>query len=656
MSNQHLIHPKYRPDIDGLRAFAVIAVVSFHAFPFSLIEGVFICVDIFFVISGFLISTILYESLEKKRFSFTEFYSRRIRRIFPSYLIVLIAVMIFGWFLLLPDEYAQLGKHVAASAGFASNFILWNEVGYFDKEAMLKPLLHFWSLAIEEQFYIVWAPLLWFFYSKKINLLTITVIFTCISFAINLVITIDNPVLAYYSPLTRFWEFQVGSLLAYFTLYHKTVLSKYCHRFGNYFSFAGFLIITIGIFSFTIQSPYPGWRVLIPTLGAALIMLAGSQAFINRYFLSNRIMVWFGLISFPLYLWHWPLLSFAQILESGTPPATLRIILVIISVGLAYASFRWVEAPMRSNHFSTLKVTALIGLMAIIGFIGYNVYSRDGLSFRAAWTKDANDFFEIPRPGFVPQNPVDPIDYFQWQCSFDNFDSLLDPQSPQYSLATIPSHCYQRQTGFQNTVFLWGDSHALMLYSGLKKNMPLQWNFQQIAQSACSPSIAALPNQTRACIAGNQFALNEIAIVKPDVVIIAKRDTWDNNSSNLIANKLKSLGVKKVLFIGKSPEWEADLPKIVLRKMRFHDPTKRTWDKVKMDAYSADKLLQKSFINSESAQFVSLNDFFCNSEGCLIFLGDDLKNGITSYDSNHLTPMASNVLAKELLIPLMIKN
>ena len=170
------------------------------------------------------------------------------------------------------------------------------------------------------------------------------------------------------------------------------------------------------------------------------------------------------------------------------------------------------------------------------------------------------------------------------------------------------------------------------------------------------PSIAALPNQTRACIAGNQFALNEIAIVKPDVVIIAKRDTWDNNSSNLIANKLKSLGVKKVLFIGKSPEWEADLPKIVLRKMRFHDPTKRTWDKVNMDAYSADKLLQKSFINSESAQFVSLNDFFCNSEGCLIFLGDDLKNGITSYDSNHLTPMASNVLAKELLIPLMIKN
>ena len=117
-----------------------------------------------------------------------------------------------------------------------------------------------------------------------------------------------------------------------------------------------------------------------------------------------------------------------------------------------------------------------------------------------------------------------------------------------------------------------------------------------------------------------------------------------------------SVNGKKVLFIGKSPEWEADLPKIVLRKMRFHDPTKRTWDKVNMDAYSADKLLQKSFINSESAQFVSLNDFFCNSEGCLIFLGDDLKNGITSYDSNHLTPMASNVLAKELLIPLMIKN
>ena len=220
----HLSHSKYRPDIDGLRAIAVLSVVAFHAFP-SWIRGGFIGVDVFFVISGYLISTIIFENLDKGTFSFSEFYSRRIRRIFPALLLVLIACFAFGWFALLADEYKQLGKHIAAGAGFISNFILWNESGYFDNSADAKPLLHLWSLGIEEQFYIVWPLLLWFVWKRKFNLLTITIVLAVASFILNLKGVKQDMVATFYSPQPRFWELLCGSLLAWFTLYKKYTFS-----------------------------------------------------------------------------------------------------------------------------------------------------------------------------------------------------------------------------------------------------------------------------------------------------------------------------------------------------------------------------------------------------------------------------------------------
>ena len=205
--HDNLTHPKYRADIDGLRAIAVLSVVLFHAFPTlqlsifpSLhIAGGFIGVDIFFVISGFLISTIIFDNLERGSFSFLEFYSRRIKRIFPALLLVLITCFAFGWFALLADEYKQLGKHIAAGAGFVSNFVLWNESGYFDNSAETKPLLHLWTLGIEEQFYIIWPLLLWAGWKRKFNLLTITLIIATISFVLNIKGVRTDPVATFYS-------------------------------------------------------------------------------------------------------------------------------------------------------------------------------------------------------------------------------------------------------------------------------------------------------------------------------------------------------------------------------------------------------------------------------------------------------------------------
>src|SRR5580698_8795201 len=242
----HLTHPKYRADIDGLRAVAVLSVVGFHAFP-KLIHGGFIGVDIFFVVSGFLISTILFGSLETGSFSFVEFYSRRIRRIFPGLIVVLIAALTAGWFLLLADEYKQFGSHLARGAGFISNLILWKESGYFDNAAETKPLLHLWSLGIEEQFYIIWPFLLWAAWKSKFNLLAITVAIAVISFAVNMSKAYSDSVAAFYSPQTRFWELLIGAGLAYAALYRKEWFADSNTRSANIQSALGAILIALSL-------------------------------------------------------------------------------------------------------------------------------------------------------------------------------------------------------------------------------------------------------------------------------------------------------------------------------------------------------------------------------------------------------------------------
>ena len=313
-------------------------MVLFHAFP-GLIRGGFIGVDIFFVISGYLISTIIFENLDRGSFSFREFYVRRIKRIFPALIVVLLACFAFGWFALLADEFNQLGKHIAAGAGFVSNIVLWGEAGYFDNSAETKPLLHLWSLGIEEQFYIVWPLLLWFAWKRKFNLLTIAVLIAIISLALNIKGIKKDAVATFYSPQTRFWELLFGSVLAWFSLYKKgafahikdnidAFLASVIYRdkqesngqtLANVLSFLGLLLLIYGLWRIKKTLDFPGKWALVPVLGATLIIAAGAKAWANRIILSNKVAVWFGFISFPLYLWHWPILSYGRIVYSGTP-------------------------------------------------------------------------------------------------------------------------------------------------------------------------------------------------------------------------------------------------------------------------------------------------------------------------------------------------
>ena len=369
--------------------------MGFHAFP-TWVKGGFIGVDIFFVISGFLISTIILNNLERNSFSFVEFYSRRIRRIFPALLVVLIACYVLGWVVLLADEYMQLGKHIAAGAGFVSNFVFWRESGYFDNAAETKPLLHLWSLGIEEQFYIIWPLMLWVAKKLRINLLATTVGVVVISFALNIGKSGSDIVASFYSPLTRFWEISLGSLLACIVSYKKDIFASLKLKpsdglavwadqqiVRNCLSWLGVILIICGLIFITKEKSFPGWWALLPVLGAFFIVLAGTQAWLNRSILSQRILVWFGLISYPLYLWHWPLLSFVRIVGSEAPSREIRVALVFISITLAWLTYRLVEKPIRFGHYSKAKTITLLVLMILVGCVGYNCFKQNGLTSRA---------------------------------------------------------------------------------------------------------------------------------------------------------------------------------------------------------------------------------------------------------------------------------
>ncbi|MAS81621.1 MAG: acyltransferase [Legionellales bacterium] len=442
-----LIHSKYRPDIDGLRAIAILSVVLYHAIR---LEGGFIGVDIFFVISGYLISTIIFSNLEDNSFSFIEFYGRRIKRIFPALILVMIAVYTFGWFVLLGDEYKQLGKQITGGAGFISNFILWNESGYFDNAAVTKPLLHLWSLGIEEQFYIIWPLLLWFTWKQHLNLLAITIALAVISFVLNIIYVQADAVATFYSPQTRFWELMIGSILAYIMINNQNLLVNLKQRYTDALSIFGIGLIIIGFIFITEKKYFPGWWALLPTLGTMLIISAGPGAWFNRMILSNRILVWFGLISYPLYLWHWPLLSFAHILEYQRPSFEIRFIAVLISILLAWLTYQFIEKPMRFGSRGKFKTNILLILMIIMGLVGHHCYKSDGFMYRSATTR------LILNEGEIGNGLFD-----KYQSEKFNVCMSLDLQSE----ATLG--CFHSKNNEQIQIAIIGDSHAAHLYPGL---------------------------------------------------------------------------------------------------------------------------------------------------------------------------------------------
>lgn len=657
--SEHLIHPKYRPDIDGLRAIAILSVVGFHAFP-DLVHGGFIGVDIFFVISGYLISTIIIGSLERGSFSFVEFYSRRIKRIFPALLLVLIACFVFGWFTLLAEEYKLLGKHIAGGAGFVSNFIFWDERGYFVSAAETKPLLHLWSLGIEEQFYIVWPFLLWLAWKLKIKLLTITIIVGVISFALNIgEVNGGHVVAAFYSPQTRFWELLMGSVLAYMALHRQQIFPKYRHRLDEWLSkivyehapetngkllrnvqsMFGGVLIAIGVLVITKERYFPGWWAVLPTLGVVLIISAGAQAWFNRVALSNRVLVWFGLISYPLYLWHWPLLSFARIVESEMPTLEVRISAVLISILLAWLTFRLIEKPIRFGERSRAKTVMLLALMVVVGYMGYNSYKRDGLGFRLPkilqeFTQYQHDFS---------------TDFRQGTC-------FLNPEQDTSAFNACTS---QPEEDKKPSILLWGDSHAAHLYVGYKASFGEKYKIIQRTAGGCLPVLNY--DGSPHCKEIYKHVIELIKHEKPGKVVLAGLwtnpnladktygDNWKKIEETIA--QLRKIGITDIDLIGPVPQWIDSLPKQLWLKYRSdksHRIPERMQFGLNQNAVQLEPLIS-DLASRLKVNYISPIKILCNERGCITRIGET-GDTLTSFDYGHLTKSSSRFLVSQFPI------
>jgi peptidoglycan/LPS O-acetylase OafA/YrhL len=392
----------YRPDIDGLRAIAVLAVIGFHAFP-AWIRGGFVGVDVFFVISGYLISTILLTDMERGSFRFSRFYIRRIRRIFPALIVVLMACMVVGWLVLFSFEYRTLGKHVAGSAAFVSNFVLWNEAGYFDKAAETKPLLHIWSLGIEEQFYIVWPLLLYLAWRFRTGTLPLLLMLFLGSFVLNVHSVDTDSAADFYSPITRFWELMAGAVLAYVSLFpapRRTSRRLPPSAFSwlgaggasrimnNVNAACGLLLVVAAVLTIDGTKGYPGWWALLPVAGTYLTIAAGPNTWIGNRLLAAKFLVAIGLISYPLYLWHWPLLSLMRIANGTAPSPAAAAFAIFVSFALAWLTYFFVEKPLRLGKSAPVKAATLLVVMVAVGSAGYFTFAKRGFAFRNPGVED----------------------------------------------------------------------------------------------------------------------------------------------------------------------------------------------------------------------------------------------------------------------------
>ena len=428
---------QYRPDIDGLRAIAVLSVVGYHTFP-NFFKGGFVGVDVFFVISGYLISRIIFNALDDNRFSFVDFYSRRIKRIFPALIVILLTCMTIGWWTLLASEYKQLGKHTAAGAAFISNFVLWNESGYFDNDAISKPLLHLWSLGVEEQFYIIWPLCLWVAYKFRIQAALVIGFVALCSFALNVTKTHVDIISAFYSPQSRFWELLFGSILGWLAINRGEHFQRLSDFTKEWLSLSGCILLVVSFAQMTDKSLFPGWWALFPVMGAVLVIAAGPLTWINRNVLSCRVLVWIGLISFPLYLWHWPLLSFAYIFNDEIPDRSSRFIIVAISILLSAITYYLIEKRIRHTKISNAVTIVLLSMMAVVGGMGMLIYKENGFTHRS-----------IVMANLKPSHDI----------SYQQNPAIRCIESDAYPIVSTLCTKYVAQDSKKNIV-LWGDSTA----------------------------------------------------------------------------------------------------------------------------------------------------------------------------------------------------
>jgi peptidoglycan/LPS O-acetylase OafA/YrhL len=653
----------YRPDIDGLRAIAVLSVIAYH-FHIGPVPGGFTGVDIFFVISGFLITKAIADKLDLDAFSFLDFYQRRIRRIFPALVTLLLFTFAAGLSVLRQDELfrvspgspsGQIYRGIAAGAAFVTNFTLLRNADYFTQTATSQPLLHLWSLAIEEQFYIIWPLLLYGVRAIKARHLPVALAIAAISFGINILTVHADPATAFYSPLSRAWELMIGAALSCLSSDRVSRLAVP----ANARSAIGLILIVVGLFAINNRMAFPGWVALAPAIGTLLAISAGPDAFANRRLLGAKPLVVIGLISYPLYLWHWPALLFFEkystlFVSNPVERQIFKAAALLCTAAASWLTFRYVEIPFRfgrwrdSFHTGALVlIMVAIGLSAafapsaVLSFSSLSPYQREMIPLltRVMELKDLGKMYG-DRPCFKYRES-------------DTFAMFLR------------NGCVEPKQPGNKTVFLIGDSHSASLSLGLRPLVErFGINFLQVSTGFCEPTSNDGSDLT--CTDINNLVASKVSEVKPDVVIMdafwiaASQPPYFLGGGDYFAhlrdklNDLERRGAKRIIVVGEIPTWYPSLPEDLAQTFVRNNQAipRRTF--LGVDPQSLRMDTQMKALNYPSgAIYLSLNDTLCDDAGCLTAVGPDLEKNITVWDYGHLTQAASEFVARTLIAPAM---
>jgi peptidoglycan/LPS O-acetylase OafA/YrhL len=537
---------QYRAEIDGLRALAVLPVILFHA-GFEWISGGFIGVDVFFVISGYLITTIIISEISEGRFSILNFYERRARRILPALFFVMAVCLPLAWLWLQPYDLKYFGRSLLGISTFSSNILFWIESGYFDTAAELKPLLHTWSLSVEEQYYIlfpIFLMLAWRLGIEKVIVILAMIFFVSLAVAEWSTQYSASPTViagAFFLLPTRAWELLIGVFVAFYLKYRVPRRSPVQEQV---LSLLGLGMVIYSFFVFDENTPFPSSLTLLPTLGTALIILFAVPKTLVYSALSLKPMVGLGLISYSAYLWHQPILAFAKHQAPDAVPDWALIFLCCLAVSVAWVSWRFIEKPFRDKKaFPSRFVFQFSGIGLVMFFsIGLIALLNEGFTYRLS----------------VEEKGIYQYRSYDIESSYREGTCFLRPEQRFEDFA---DEC------FIGSKLIWGDSHAAALSYGLR----IVGDFAQLSASACPPIINQPSDGRPHCAAINEKVLSAIKSGAFEEVIIhgnwigytkAHIDSLVETVDELLAAR----SVARIKIIGGVPRWNPSLPDVLLRR------------------------------------------------------------------------------------------
>ncbi len=668
---------QYRREIDGLRALAVIPVLLFHA-GFQSFSGGYVGVDIFFVISGYLITSIIINELHSGTFSILKFYERRARRILPALFLVMLVSLPFAWLWMSPTGLYDFSKSVVAVSLFLSNILFWKEAGYFATANELKPLLHTWSLAVEEQYYVLFPLFLmlaWRF--SKQWVISVLFVAALASLAVSEWALTRYTSASFYLLPTRGWELLIGALAAFYLFSNTNTDEKpsYLHLIASQAaSFVGLLLITYGVFAYEKSTPFPGINALVPTIGTVLIVLfANTQTFVGKL-LGCKWLVGIGLISYSTYLWHQPLFSFARYSSIQEPSKMVYLLLILLSLLLAFLTWKFVETPFRNRNIVKRKQIFWFGLLGSLFFItigSIGIYNKGfekrfnmptSLSSSFGLTQRANECFDKPN---LHQND-------DWLC-----DIGVEPASTGSKSDSKPA------------ILVFGDSHSKSLFDAFNE-AALQANTHAVysGMSYCAPLLGIYilrADQAQACHLVNQRVFDYVKANQIKKIFLIGRwsaytdggydgteITWigttqSGKKAKAPAQKAFEAGLKQTVaayaHIGAQLYIVEQVPQQTLAVKDLYykiysnnnqDNQNEVSANIRELSVSKQEHLQlQAFVSSlfkQHAQagqlnLVNFDDIFCDTEKCLI--GTDEYSYY--FDNNHLTTAGGRMVVDELV-------